>query len=63
MIAGLARAFAARGIDFRVVEAHASARDMLRLEGLEQLLGPISRRTTVGQAVKDFFSESVVRVN
>ena len=63
MIAGLARAFAARGIGFRVVEAHASVRDMLRLEGLEQLLGPISRRTTVGQAVKDFFSESVVRVN
>ena len=57
MIAGLAREFAARGIAFRVVEARASVRDVLRLEGLEQLLGPISRRTTLAQAVEDVPSE------
>jgi MFS superfamily sulfate permease-like transporter len=61
MIAGLAREFAARGIAFRVVEARASVRDALRLEGLEQLLGPISRRATLAQAVEEFFAEDVVR--
>ena len=54
--------FAARGIAFRVVEARASVRDVLRLEGLEQLLGPISRRTTLAQAVEEFLSQDVVRV-
>jgi MFS superfamily sulfate permease-like transporter len=57
MIAGLAREFAARGIAFRVVEARASVRDVLRLEGLEQLLGPISRRATLAHAVEDFLSQ------
>jgi sulfate permease, SulP family len=59
MIAGLAREFAARGTAFRVVEARASVRDVLRLEGLEQLLGPISRRATLAKAVEDFLSEDV----
>ena len=38
--------------------ARASA-TLLRLEGLEQLLGPISRRTTLAQAVEDVRSEDV----
>lgn len=59
MIAGLAREFAARVVAFRVVEARASVHDVLRLEGLEQLLGPISRRATLAQAVADSLAEDV----
>jgi MFS superfamily sulfate permease-like transporter len=33
----------AAGIDFRIVEAHGRVRDMLRAEGLEQHVGPITR--------------------
>jgi len=60
MMAGLAREFAARGIEFRVVRARASVRDMLSLEGLGQLLGPITGHATVAQAVEGFFSEAAL---
>ncbi|HET7291571.1 MAG TPA: sulfate permease [Vicinamibacteria bacterium] len=63
MVAGLAREFAARGIALRVVEAHASVREMLRLEGLEQQLGPITRRATLAQAVEDFFSRGETKAS
>jgi MFS superfamily sulfate permease-like transporter len=43
-----------RGIAFRVVEAHASVRDMLRLEGLEQEVGHIDRVTTLADAIEEF---------
>jgi len=33
----------AAGIDFRIVQAHGRVRDMLRAEGLEQHVGPITR--------------------
>jgi hypothetical protein len=36
---------------------------VLRLEGLEQLLGPISRRTTLAQAVEEFFSQDAAGVS
>jgi hypothetical protein len=42
---------------FRIVEARASVRDVLRVEGLERLLGPISRRASVAQAVEDFLAK------
>lgn len=42
------------GIGFRVVEARSKVRDMLRLEGLEETLGHISRRTSLAQVVQEF---------
>jgi high affinity sulfate transporter 1 len=42
------------GIELRVVEAHATERDILRAEGLEKLVGPIDRRTSLGDILADF---------
>ncbi len=42
------------GIRFQVVEARSKVRDMLRLEGLEEKLGHISRRATLAQVVAEF---------
>ncbi len=43
-----------RGSVFHVVEAHASVRDMLRLEGLEEKIGRIDRFATLADAIEDF---------
>src|SRR5262249_17251821 len=47
---GLGRA----GSPVRGVEARSKVRDMLRLEGLEERLGPISRRASLADAVGEF---------
>ena len=44
----------AAGIRLRLVAAHASARDMLRAEGLEERVGYFGRRVTVAHAVDEF---------
>jgi SulP family sulfate permease len=54
MLADLHRDLTARGIQFQVVEARAKVRDMLRLEGLEEKLGPISRRASLAEVVAEF---------
>jgi MFS superfamily sulfate permease-like transporter len=46
------------GVRFQVVEARASVRDTLRLEGLEDKVGRIDRFTSVADAVEAFQRES-----
>jgi len=41
----------ARGIEFKVAEAHSGVRDMLRFEQIEHLLGHVSRRDTLHDVV------------
>ncbi|GEM_PF-42062 len=41
----------AKGIKFKVTEAHADVRDILRVEGVEYLLGHVSRRDTLHDMV------------
>jgi len=36
-----------KGIELKVAEAHSGVRDILRLEGIEHLLGHVSRRDTL----------------
>ncbi len=45
---------AKRGIDFRLVEARSSVRDMLRVEGVEEKVGPIDRFTMLADAIDAF---------
>ena len=45
------------GIRLQIVEAHASVRDKLRQEGLEEKTGSISRHTSVADAVDAFLTE------
>jgi MFS superfamily sulfate permease-like transporter len=42
------------GIRLRLVAAHASARDILRAEGLEERVGYFGRRITVADAIDEF---------
>jgi MFS superfamily sulfate permease-like transporter len=55
-LASLQKDLAARGVDLRIVEAHAPVRDILRAEGLEEQMGKISRRHTVADAVDEYLS-------
>ena len=53
-LARLAADLESRGIRLQIVEARASVRDMLHVEGLEQRLGGIDRVTSVADAVDEF---------
>ena len=54
MLVALHAELSKRAISFRLVEAHSSVRDMLRVEGLEQKVGPIDRRITLADALDAF---------
>lgn len=43
-----------RGIDFRMVEARSTVRDMLRAEGVEEEIGRIDRFTSLAHAIDDY---------
>src|SRR5262249_50371629 len=43
-----------RGIRLAIVEAHASVRDLLRVEGLDEKVGPINRFTSIADLVDNF---------
>jgi MFS superfamily sulfate permease-like transporter len=48
---------AKRGMILRLVEAHASVRDLLRIEGAEDRVGRIDRFSTVDDAIEHFQKE------
>lgn len=50
----LRRELAARHVALKIVEAHASLRELLRASGLEEQVGYLSRRASLEQAVEEF---------
>jgi high affinity sulfate transporter 1 len=52
---------AKRGIAFRLVEAHASVRDILRVEGVEEKVGRIDRFTSLADAIDHFQAEAAAK--
>jgi SulP family sulfate permease len=54
MLTKLHEELQAAGIRLRLVSAHATARDILRAEGLEERVGYFGRRITVADAVDEF---------
>ena len=54
MLAALHQDLAKRGVQLRIVEAHARARDLLRAEGLEDQVGYFGRHMSVDQAIAEF---------
>src|SRR5262249_33242124 len=54
MLTKLCTVLSARGAILRLVEAHSSARDTLRAEGLELAVGQISRRASLADAIEAF---------
>ncbi len=54
MLSALHKELATRGIQLRIVEAHARTRDLLRAEGLEEHVGYLGRHISVEQAIVEF---------
>jgi high affinity sulfate transporter 1 len=53
-LAALAKELSAAGVRIHVVEALATVRDMLRAEGVDQLVGGVNRFSTVADAVEEY---------
>jgi SulP family sulfate permease len=51
MLRTLHHDLAALGVQLRLAEAHASVRDILRAEGLHELVGPINRHLSVDDVI------------
>ena len=58
MLKSLRDALAKRNVTLRLAEVHATTRDLLRVEGLEEKVGRIDRFTTVAAVVDDFLAQS-----
>lgn len=52
MLVGLHANLEAAGIEFRLVEAHAAVRDLLRASGLEARMGSVSRRISLDDVIE-----------
>jgi hypothetical protein len=57
MLLALHTELAKRGLTFRLVEARAGVRDMLRVEGVEDRVGRIDRFTMLADAIDAFHQE------
>ena len=53
LIRRLYQDLAAKGISFKIAEAYSGVRDTLRAEGLEHLLGHISRKASVSDLIDE----------
>ena len=58
MLAALHQDLVKRGVQLRIVEAHARARDLLRAEGLEDQVGYFGRHMSVDQAITELTAAS-----
>jgi high affinity sulfate transporter 1 len=58
MLARLFDGLKTMNIELLVVEAHATERDILRAEGLDKLVGPIHRETSLADALADLKKEN-----
>jgi high affinity sulfate transporter 1 len=58
MLAALHQDLVKRGVQLRIVEAHARARDLLRAEGLEDQVGYFGRHMSVDQAITELAAAS-----
>ncbi len=54
MLSDLQQFLAATGVRFRLAEAHAQVRDLLRADGLEKRVGYFGRRLSLDQVITDF---------
>jgi SulP family sulfate permease len=54
MLLALHSELATRGVILRLVEAHASVRDLLRIEGAEDRVGRVDRFATVADVIERF---------
>jgi SulP family sulfate permease len=58
MLAALNRELVVRGVQMRIVEAHAKVRDLLRANGLEEHVGYFGRHISIEQAITEHFQNA-----
>jgi high affinity sulfate transporter 1 len=58
MLAQLDEQLKREGINFRVAEAHAAVRDILRATGVDRFIGGVSRRTSLANIVGEFENQN-----
>jgi MFS superfamily sulfate permease-like transporter len=58
MLKSMHKELTSRGVQLRIVEAHAKGRDLLRAEGLEAEVGYFGRHMSVDQAIGEFVGSS-----
>jgi high affinity sulfate transporter 1 len=63
MLAELHKELSHRGIQLRIVEAHAKPRDLLRAQGLEEQVGYFGRHMSVEQAIVEFLRAEEIAAN
>jgi SulP family sulfate permease len=63
MLAHLHDELKSLGMELLVVEAHATQRDILRAEGLDKLVGPIHRETSLADALTDLKNENPLKTS
>jgi high affinity sulfate transporter 1 len=63
MLARLYDELKTMNIELLVVEAHATERDILRAEGLDKLVGPIHRETSLADALADLKKENPLKTS
>lgn len=56
MLMHLSKELVQRGISFKIVEALSNVRDILRMQGMEEIIGHISRKTSIQDAINQFQS-------
>lgn len=61
MIHNLHAEITKRGLEFRLVEARSTVRDMLRIEGVEDKVGRIDRFTMLADAIDDFQNQAAAK--
>ena len=61
MLANLHKELQAAGIRLRLVAAHATVRDILRAEGLEERVGYFGRRISVADVIDEFQGKTGTR--
>ena len=54
MLLQLSNQLQKKGIKLKIVEALSSVRDILRKQGMEEVIGHISRRVFINDAVQEF---------
>jgi hypothetical protein len=58
MLAHLQEQLAQENIQFRVADAHAEVRDIVRAMGIDQRLGGVSRLTSIPDIIDEFHNQT-----
>ena len=56
MLVQLGKELSGRGISLKIVDAHSHVRDLLRMQGIEEMTGPIRRQSSIQSEINEFLT-------